>query len=246
MLGSTHLARRSRRMHASSAYVEREPPTGVRWFQRRRAPLISSRERRMLVRWLRRTANHRFDHHPITGRREMLLEDRVAAVRGDLLEIAALLEQTCNPRPASVAALRDLLANAHDSPIYNESLHPSELRASLYYIRLTLPHEIDMFESAHSLRLTPRVVLTAFACVAAVASLLVALAPGALARASHGSAAKNAVAARDAEMASCNDRMAVAVRLSIRRGRPSTGSRSSAPADRIRRSDRLRRCRAAV
>jgi hypothetical protein len=136
MLRSANLARPSARTRHNCGGAHRVRHTAVGWCQRRRRPPVSSRERRMLVRWLRRTANHRFDQHPLARRRETLLEDRVAAVSGDLLEIAALLERTRNPNPACVAALRDLLASGHNSPLYNESLHPSELRASLYYSRL--------------------------------------------------------------------------------------------------------------
>ena len=82
----------------------------------RRARLISPRNRRAIARWLRRTAAHTQPAHPLARRRETLLHYRVAAVRTDLLEIAAMLERVHDPDPASVAALHDLLANGCDSP----------------------------------------------------------------------------------------------------------------------------------
>ena len=67
----------------------------------------------------------------------MLLRYRAAAVRTDLLEIAALLEQSCDPDPASVKAIHRLLAN-RDSPLYDPGVHVSELYATLYYVRAAL------------------------------------------------------------------------------------------------------------
>jgi hypothetical protein len=58
-----------------------------------------------------------------------------AAVRTDLLEIATILEHTHNPDPARVGALRDLLSNGYDSPLYNADIHISELHATLDYVR---------------------------------------------------------------------------------------------------------------
>jgi hypothetical protein len=102
---------------------------------RKRARLTSPRNRRILARWLRRTANRTTEPHPFVRRREALLHYRAAAVRTNLLEIAALLEHTHDPDPARIAALRDLLANGCDSPLYNPDIHPSELKATLAYIR---------------------------------------------------------------------------------------------------------------
>ncbi len=102
---------------------------------RRCARLISPRNRRAIARWLRRTAAHTQPPHPFARRRETLLHHRVAAVRTDLLEIAAMLERAHDPDPASVAALHDLLANGCDSPLYDPDIHVSELRATLDYVR---------------------------------------------------------------------------------------------------------------
>lgn len=58
---------------------------------------ISARKCR-LARWLRRTAN-RERPRPLTRTREPLLHYRAAAVRSDLLEIAALLSTRTTPTP---------------------------------------------------------------------------------------------------------------------------------------------------
>jgi hypothetical protein len=102
---------------------------------RRRRRLVSAHNRRVIAKWLRRTARHTQRGHPLTGRRETLLHYRVAAVRADLLEISALLERAQHPDPACVAALRELLANGCDSPLYNADIHISELQATLHYVR---------------------------------------------------------------------------------------------------------------
>jgi hypothetical protein len=113
-----------------------------RWRERRaeRKPvrLVSARNRRMLAQRLRRTAKDAHDRDPIRRRYDVLLHHRAAAVRTDLLEIAALLERTHDPDPASVAALHELLANGCDSPLYNADIHISELRATLHGVRAGL------------------------------------------------------------------------------------------------------------
>ncbi|MGZ6566735.1 MAG: hypothetical protein ACXVE9_04875 [Solirubrobacteraceae bacterium] len=70
--------------------------------------------------------------------RELLLYDRVAEVRTELIEIAAILERFDDPDPAAVALLHDLLADGCGSPLYNPDVHVSELRATLYYVRSAL------------------------------------------------------------------------------------------------------------
>jgi hypothetical protein len=102
---------------------------------REHARLTGTHNRRELARWLRRTANHTERLRPRTRTREPLLGYRAAAVRANLLEIAALLEHTSNPDPARVAALQDLLASGCDSPLYNPDIHISELHATLDYVR---------------------------------------------------------------------------------------------------------------
>jgi hypothetical protein len=65
------------------------------------------------------------------------LHYRAAAVRTELLELAALLEQATDPDPACVKEIHELLANG-DSPLYHPRVHVSELHAALYYIRAGL------------------------------------------------------------------------------------------------------------
>lgn len=98
----------------------------------------AERERRVIVQWLRRTANSTHDPGPIRRRREALLHYRAAAVRTDLLEIAAALERTHDPDPAIIATLRELLANGCDSPLHNQDIHVSELHATLHGVRSRL------------------------------------------------------------------------------------------------------------
>jgi hypothetical protein len=105
---------------------------------RNRARLISSRHRRYIARWLRRTARHSQEPHPLARRRETLLHDRVAVVRAELLEIAAILEHAPDPDPACIGELHELLANGCDSPLYNADIHISELQATLHHIRASL------------------------------------------------------------------------------------------------------------
>jgi hypothetical protein len=123
---------------AHTTTVEREG-IASRWrarlAERKQARLISARNRRVLAKWLRRTAHHAIDPDPIRRRHDVLLHYRAAAVRTDLLEIAALIEHAHNPDPACVAALRNLLANGCDSPLYNPDIHISELHATLNYVR---------------------------------------------------------------------------------------------------------------
>jgi hypothetical protein len=118
--------------------LERAPGILDRWHARRaarkQARLISARNRRVLAKWLRRTANHAIDPDPIRRRYDVLLHYRAAAVRTNLLEIAARIERADNPDPDCVAALRKLLANG-DSPLYHPGVHVSELHATLDYIR---------------------------------------------------------------------------------------------------------------
>ncbi|HEX4011555.1 MAG TPA: hypothetical protein VHX62_16155 [Solirubrobacteraceae bacterium] len=108
-------------------------PIRERWRRRR-----AERRRRVIVQWLRRTANRADEPDPIARRRQPLLQYRAAAVRGELLEIATALERAQNPSPASVATLRELLANGCDSPLYNPDIHVSELRATLSQVRAGL------------------------------------------------------------------------------------------------------------
>ena len=87
---------------------------------------------------MRRTANRAPQPDPIASRRQPLLCDRAAAVRSELLGIAAILERAQCPDPASSAVLHQLLANGCDSPLYNPEIHVLELRATLYGVRAGL------------------------------------------------------------------------------------------------------------
>jgi hypothetical protein len=102
------------------------------------ARLFTDRTRRRLVRSLRRLATRRPPRHAACRRFEVLLHERVALVRSDLLEIAALLEHERHPDPGCVVALHRLLADGCASPLYNHDIHPSELKYTLYYVRSRL------------------------------------------------------------------------------------------------------------
>ena len=99
---------------------------------------VTLRQRRRLFRQLLRTAHQRPSRDPIQRRYEVLLTERVIAVAPDLRAIAATLEQIDDPDPEAVAALRRLLSDGCDSPLYNPDIHPSELRATLYYVQSAL------------------------------------------------------------------------------------------------------------
>jgi hypothetical protein len=124
---------------SSTLAVEDERFVLRRWrrrcTERKRGRPLSPRKRRMLARWLRRTVNRAVDPHPVRRRRELLLSDRVAAVRGELLKIAGLLERAKDPDPRCVAELHGLLSDGCESPLYNPDVHVSELHATLYYVR---------------------------------------------------------------------------------------------------------------
>jgi hypothetical protein len=100
--------------------------------------MFNDRTRRRLVRSLRRLANRRPPRDAARRRLEVVLHQRVALVRGDLLQIAALLEQERHPDPGCVVALHGLLTDGCASPLYNCDVHISELRATLYYVRSRL------------------------------------------------------------------------------------------------------------
>jgi hypothetical protein len=129
--------------HAETAgALERAPGTRDRWqarrAERKQAQLISARNRRVLAKWLRLTANHAIDRDPIRRRHDVLLHYRAEAARTDLLEIAALLERAHDPEPDCIQALHCLLANENDSPLYNPNTPFSELQAILDQVRAGL------------------------------------------------------------------------------------------------------------
>ena len=106
--------------------------------ERSRARLVSPRNRRKLAQSLRRTAR---DANRTRQRYDLLLRDRAAAVRTELIEIAARLEQAQHPDPARVAAVRELLTKG-DSPLYHPGVPAGELRATLDYVRSGLDGSI--------------------------------------------------------------------------------------------------------
>jgi hypothetical protein len=130
--------------HAHTAgAVERAPGILDRWqtrrAERKTARLISARNRRILATRLRRAANHAIDPDPVRRRHDVLLHYRAAAVRTDLLEIAALLERARDPDPECITVLQTLLANhTADSPLYNPHTPFAELEAILDKVRTGL------------------------------------------------------------------------------------------------------------
>jgi hypothetical protein len=106
--------------------------------ERRHARLASARGRRMFAQWLRLIAKHAVDTDSIARRQDPLLHYRAAAVRTDLLEIAALLERTRDPEPDCLAALYELLGNGSSSPLYCVKTDVSELYDTIDYVRSCL------------------------------------------------------------------------------------------------------------
>jgi len=99
---------------------------------------VSRRTQRRLVASLRRLASRESPRHGTRRRFEVLLHDRIALVRADLLAIAELLEQAPDPESRCVTELQRLLTDGCESPLFNPDVHPSELRASVYYIHSRL------------------------------------------------------------------------------------------------------------
>jgi hypothetical protein len=108
----------------------------VRTESRKPARSISPRTQRTLIDGLRTVARRSRQE----GRRrfEVLLSRRAAAVRGEMLELAALLDITDDPDPAAVDALVGLLTDGRDSPLYNPAVHVSELYGTLLDVRRRL------------------------------------------------------------------------------------------------------------
>ena len=104
---------------------------------RKTARLNSARYRRSLVRMLRLVARDAVDPNPLRRRHDVLLRYRAAAVRTELLEIAAMLDRAHDPDPSCIAALSDLLRDG-SSPLYHPGVSATELRATLEYARAGL------------------------------------------------------------------------------------------------------------
>ncbi len=105
---------------------------------RRAGRVPSDRQARALVRQLRRVARSRPDRDPVRRRYVLYQHHRVDAVRSELLELAALLEQAHDIDPETLADVRRLVTSGCDSPLYNPDLHPSEMVAALYFLRSRL------------------------------------------------------------------------------------------------------------
>ncbi len=101
----------------------RNPPSSDR--------LLSPRRRRSLAASARRAASGGSSH----ARHPVLLQDRAAAVRYELLEIALILEHADERDASWVRAIHKLLTDGCESPLFNPEVHFSELRATLYYLR---------------------------------------------------------------------------------------------------------------
>src|SRR5690349_5118137 len=84
-----------------------------------RAGRVSPRTLRRLVASLRKLASVESPRGGTRRRFEVLLPDRVAFVRTDLLEIAELLEQSPDPDPRCVTELHRLLTDGCESPLFN-------------------------------------------------------------------------------------------------------------------------------
>ena len=99
------------------------------WKQRR---LLSRRTRRRLAASARRAASC----GPRPSRHTVLLHDRAAAVKQELLEIALILQYDDHLDASWMSETHKLLTDGCDSPLYNRDIHISELQATLHYLRV--------------------------------------------------------------------------------------------------------------
>jgi hypothetical protein len=104
----------------------------------RNASPSGGRDARRAAAWLRGAVARATASGRLVRRSGLLLCDRVVAVQVELLEIADLLERVERPDTEAVIAVRRLLADGLQSPLFNRDVHPSELLATLYFIRLRL------------------------------------------------------------------------------------------------------------
>jgi hypothetical protein len=104
---------------------------------RNRMPSVSPRTQRTVVDGLRAVARRSRGEG---GRRrfEVLLSRRAAAVRDELLGLAALLDITDDPDPSAIDTLLGLLTDGRESPLYNPAVHACELYATLIDVRRRL------------------------------------------------------------------------------------------------------------
>ncbi len=130
---SYHEARRRFVYKTDNPPPSSSEPSTHGWRRRR-----EERRRRKLVRGLRSVAARTPAPDPVHRRRELLLLDRVAEIRADLLHLAALLEGANAPDPGWVGELSTLLCDGCRSPLYNPDVHESELRATVHHLRTRL------------------------------------------------------------------------------------------------------------
>ena len=107
----------------------------------RDAPPSGGRDARRAAAWLRGAVARATGSGRLVRRSGLLLCDRVVAVQVELLEIADLLERVERPDTEAVIAVWRLLADGLQSPLFNRDVHPSELLATLYFIRLRLVND---------------------------------------------------------------------------------------------------------
>jgi hypothetical protein len=98
----------------------------------------SGRTARRLAASLRRAVRRATVPGRIIRRSGLLHCHRVVAVQTDLLEVAELLECAVRPDPLALTAVSQLLTDGLESPLFNRDVHPSELKATLYFVRSRL------------------------------------------------------------------------------------------------------------
>jgi hypothetical protein len=96
--------------------------------------LVSARHRRALAQGIRAVARAAADQSP-PSRWGLLLRSRAASVRTELLEVAAIVERAQQPDVACIEALRSLLRDGGMSPLYNPSVDPGDLPATVDCVR---------------------------------------------------------------------------------------------------------------
>jgi hypothetical protein len=122
----------------SSLLLTADRPESLMDARRRQSPRVKARTRHKVIASLRRAAARAATPPPPGRFRVVLLYDRVAAAREELLDVAARLERAADPDPEAVNTLWRLLTDGCGSPLYNRSIHPSELAATLYYAKQSL------------------------------------------------------------------------------------------------------------
>jgi hypothetical protein len=123
------------------------PPAG-----RGDAPPSRRRDARRVAGRLRAAVARATASGRVVRRSGLLLCDRVVAVQAELLEIAELLERAERPDAQAVTAVRRLLSDGLQSPLFDRDVHPSELLATLYFVRRRLaddvvPRRLDTHDS---------------------------------------------------------------------------------------------------